>query len=81
MARTIVQLTEDVWANLGTAEMVITLHKSASSGHLKLNQAQDDASSLVITKDRFGDQFSNTKGTDTIFAKATAPGWEVAVDI
>lgn len=81
MARTIVPLTEDVWADLGTAEMIITLHKSGQSGKLLLNQAEDDDSALLVTKNRYGDQFSNTTATDTIFAKATAPGWEVAVDI
>ena len=81
MARTIVSLTKDVWADLGTGEMVITIHQAGSSaGHLLLNQAQVDASSLIVTKDRRGAQFSNTSASDTIYAKATAADWKLAVD-
>ena len=80
MQRVIVPLTKDVWSTLGTGEMVITLHKAGKSGVLRLNQSQVDASSLVITKDRYGDQFSNTSAIDTIEAKASADGWELAVN-
>ena len=82
MARTIVSLTEDVWTSLGTGEMVITIHKSSTAaGQLKLNQQEDLDSSLIITKDRRGDQIANTTATDEIFAYPTSAGWEVAVDI
>ena len=81
MARTIVLLTKDVWTDLGTGEMVITLHSSpGKAGHLLLNQAQVDASALIVTQDRRGDQFSNTSASDTIYAKATGDGWKLAVD-
>ena len=78
-----VSLTKDLWTSLGTGEMIITIHQSggATQGHLKLNQAQTDASALIITKDRRGDQIANTSAADEIFAKATSAGWEVAVDI
>ncbi len=81
MARTLVALTEDVWADLGTAEMIIEVAKEGPTGRLLLNQAESDVAALVIPKGSAGFQYSNTKATDTIFAKATAPGWSVIVDI
>lgn len=82
MARSIVSLTEDVWTSLGTGLMIITIHKTGPlAGKLQLNQQEDDASSLLITKDRAGDQIANTSPADEIFAKATSADWKLAVDI
>ena len=81
MARALVALTEDVWTDLGTAEMIIEVAKEGRSGGLLLNQAETEVAALVIPKGSAGWQFSNTKATDTIFAKASAPGWSVIVDI
>jgi len=80
MARTLVSLTEGVWTDLGTAEMVIEI-KEQGEGRVFLNQAQDINSALTVPKGSLGAQFSNTKGTETIFARATKPGWVLVVDI
>lgn len=80
MARTIVALTDDVWTDLGTGSMIVTVHKQGSTGHLLLNNSQTDSSSLLVNQGRVGHQFSNNVAADTFSVKATGPGWEVAFD-
>lgn len=83
MARVLVPLTKDVWAELGTGEMIITLHKAGGTtapGRLLLNQVESNTAALPVTRDRAGAQFANTSATDTIYAKATGTDWEVVVD-
>lgn len=80
MARTLVTLTEDVWTSLGTAEMLIEI-KEEGQGRVFLNQAQDIDSALTVPRGSLGAQYSNTDGTEEIFARATQPGWVLVVDI
>jgi len=62
--------------------MIIELKGAGEkAGHLLLNQAEVDASALIVTRDRLGHQFSNTSAADEMFAKATSAGWRIVVDI
>lgn len=81
MARSVVSLTEDVWTSLGTGEMIITLKGAGKSGHLLLNSAESIPEALIVTKDRLGHQFANTSAADEMFARPTAAGYRVVVDI
>lgn len=82
MSRTVVDLTEDIWVDLGTAEMIIEVYKEGQSGTVFLNNGgQTEVAALRIPKGTAGFQYANTDGLDTISAMANAPGWTLVVDI
>ena len=80
MARALFPLTPNVWQDLGTSNMLVTLHQTGD-GTLNLNSAQDIPTSLKISNGRPGVQFENNVPIDTISALATGAGWILAVEL
>ena len=80
MARVIVSVPDSAWVDLGTGQMVMTIHKEGT-GSLLINNSQDVPTALRVTKGRAGDQFFNNNPDATISAYADGgAGWEIAVD-
>lgn len=80
MARINHPLTENVWQALPTGVLIMTVRTEGASGFLQLNTAQDDDTSLIVSRGRPGAQFQQNDSGQTMNVKATGPGWVVDSD-
>jgi len=80
MARAIVALTADVWTDVGTGALVLTIAQEGE-GKLFLNNSQAEASAFeIFPRGSAGRQFANNVALSTTSCKSTGAGWSVAVD-
>lgn len=78
MARNAFVLVQDVWTDLGTGLLVVTV-KKVGEGPCFINSVQVDATADQMDRAP-GAQFHNNAAADTVFVKAAGPGWEVIAD-